>query len=558
MTEKKGIKILFIYPNTFGMNMLPPAIALFSAILKKRGHKVEIFDTTYYSIDYGIDSDGSKMEKLNVVPYSMEEKGIRLKTEDWKLDFNEKINEYKPDLIAISSTEDMWELGMKVLEEARDYKIENNTPVIAGGVFPTFAPEICIKNELVDLVCVGEGENALIDLSQKILDGGQDFSKVTNLWVKKDNEIIAKNSISKPVDINQNPIIDISLFEEARLYRPMSGKVYKMIPIETIRGCPFTCTFCNSPDQMKLYKGEGSNFYRKKKMNLVYEELKHFKEHHGVEYNYFWADTFLGMNKDEFEAFVEMYKEIKLPFWMQTRPETINDYNMKKLADVGLHRVSFGVEHGNEDFRKKILDRRWKNKDIIAKLSIPHKYGIQFSCNNITGFPDETKKLAFDTIELNRQIDSDNANIYSFVPFHGTPLRKLCEKKGLIKPETITKCLTSESQLNMPQYPPHEIEEIKKCFSLYIKFPKSRCKEIERAEKNDAEGQKIYKALKEEYLEKYMPKPDADPHGGQEDFKDVENPYCIPTPKPQLKDKKVSTHMINLNVSKDPNKDEMI
>ena len=32
MTEKKGIKILFIYPNTFGMNMLPPAIALFSAI----------------------------------------------------------------------------------------------------------------------------------------------------------------------------------------------------------------------------------------------------------------------------------------------------------------------------------------------------------------------------------------------------------------------------------------------------------------------------------------------------------------------------------------------
>ena len=30
-----GIKILFFYPNTFGMNMLPPAIALFSAILKK-------------------------------------------------------------------------------------------------------------------------------------------------------------------------------------------------------------------------------------------------------------------------------------------------------------------------------------------------------------------------------------------------------------------------------------------------------------------------------------------------------------------------------------------
>ena len=51
-------------------------------------------------------------------------------------------------------------------------------------------------------------------------------------------------------------------------------------------------------------------------MDLVYEELKHFKEVHNVEYNYFWADTFLGMNKKaEFEAFYEMYKEIiKLPF----------------------------------------------------------------------------------------------------------------------------------------------------------------------------------------------------------------------------------------------------
>ena len=74
--------------------------------------------------------------------------------------------------------------------------------------------------------------------------------------------------------------------------------------------------------------------------------------------------------------------------------------------------------------------------------------------------------MAFDTIELNRHIDADNANIY-VVPFHGTPLRKMCEDMGLIKPETITKCLTAESQLNQPQYPPHEIEEIKNVF-LYM------------------------------------------------------------------------------------------
>jgi len=63
-----GIKVLFLYPNTFGMNMLPPAIALFSAILKHEGHEVALFDATYYAIDYGIDSDGIKAERLNVSP----------------------------------------------------------------------------------------------------------------------------------------------------------------------------------------------------------------------------------------------------------------------------------------------------------------------------------------------------------------------------------------------------------------------------------------------------------------------------------------------------------
>tara|TARA_B100000427_G_C15422775_1_gene557145 strand:- start:144 stop:1043 length:900 start_codon:yes stop_codon:yes gene_type:complete len=280
---------------------------------------------------------------------------------------------------------------------------------------------------------------------------------------------------------------------------------------------------------MRFYKGLGHNYYRKKKMDLVYKELKHFKDNHKVEYNYFWADTFLGMSNKELDEFCEMYKEINLPFWMQTRPETITEDNMSKLKKVGLHRISFGVEHGNEEFRKRILDRRWKNKDIIEKLKIPKKYDIQFSTNNITGFPTETKKLAFDTIELNRHIDATNTSIYSFVPFHGTPLRKMCEDLGLIKPETITKCLTAETQLNMPQYPPHEIEEIRKCFSMYVKFPKNRWKEIKRAEKNDKEGNRIFKELKEEYLEKYMPKPDADPHGGMDSFKDIENPnICVP------------------------------
>ena len=219
--------------------MVPPAIAMFSALLKEHGHSVDIFDSTYYQLDYGIDSDGSKVERLNVIPYDLGEKGIKRKTSNWSVDLEKQVNSFKPDLIAISSTEDMWELGVYFLESIRSYIELNATPVIAGGVFPTFAPELCLQHDLIHMVCVGEGENALIDLCNRIAMG-RPYVDVTNLWIKLADGKIKRNPISKPVDINQNPKADMSLFEEARLYRPMAGKIYKMFPIETHRGCPFT------------------------------------------------------------------------------------------------------------------------------------------------------------------------------------------------------------------------------------------------------------------------------------------------------------------------------
>jgi anaerobic magnesium-protoporphyrin IX monomethyl ester cyclase len=157
-----GIKVLFIYPNTYGMNMLPPAIAIFSSVLKARGHRVELFDSTYYQTDFGIDSDGTKSERLNVVPYSVEKHGIRLRESDWREDIKAHAESYEPDLIALSTTEDMWPLGTKLLEELESYIFRYQVPVIAGGVFPTFAPQLAVKHHLIDMVCVLSRKTALL------------------------------------------------------------------------------------------------------------------------------------------------------------------------------------------------------------------------------------------------------------------------------------------------------------------------------------------------------------------------------------------------------------
>ena len=107
-----------------------------------------------------------------------------------------------------------------------------------------------------------------------------------------------------------------------------------------------------------------------------------------------------------------------------------------------------------------------------------------------------------DTIELNRFIDSHNQNLYSFVPFHGTPLRTLCEEMGLVQPDAITKALTDKPMLVQKQYSVEEIEGLQKCFVLYVKMDKKRWKDIERAEADTPEGNRIFEEHKQEYVEK--------------------------------------------------------
>lgn len=58
------MKILFLYPNLRGMNMLPPAVAILSRLLKDENHDVDLFDTTYYKDAEILDDESAKHSAL--------------------------------------------------------------------------------------------------------------------------------------------------------------------------------------------------------------------------------------------------------------------------------------------------------------------------------------------------------------------------------------------------------------------------------------------------------------------------------------------------------------
>lgn len=484
--------------------MLPPGVSLLSACLKRDGHSIRLFDTTSYDsvtingVEDSIDADVDKSDRLNVRPAPPHPK-VHLKFTNVYEDFRKEVLEFQPDLIALSVTEDMFHLGIALLKHIDDLEILT----IAGGVFPTFAPKLVLSYDSIDIVCKGEGEEALAELCRRLEDG-KPYDNIDNLWLKTRTGEIVSNP-TRMIDMDANPLIDVGLFEESRFYRPMGGTVYRMFPVETYRGCPYKCAYCNSPSQMALYKSEqGQSFLRRKSMEKMREELLFYKNDMKAEFLYFWADTFFSWSKDDLAQFQELYQEIKLPFWCQTRPETITSKRIEQLVSMGCQRISLGVEHGNAEFRQKYLARRMSNDLIVNGMKLLNDAGISYSVNNIMGFPHETREIAFDTIRLNTLFKASDRNCYPFTPFSGTPLRKVCEELDLVRPTDIVQSMSVHgSVLDMPQFRRDEVNGLCKTFNLYVNFPESRWGEIQKAESNTAAGEKIFSKLKDEFVDRF-------------------------------------------------------
>ncbi|KKK86332.1 hypothetical protein LCGC14_2764300 [marine sediment metagenome] len=202
------------------------------------------------------------------------------------------------------------------------------------------------------------------------------------------------------------------------------------------------------------------------------------------------------MSIRQLSEFAEMYVKFDVPFWCQSRIETIQDKKIEILKQMNCNRMSVGIEHGNEKFRKKILNKDFTNKQVIKAFKILDKHQLKVSVNNVIGFPDETRKLVFDTIKLNRKIKFDSINGFVFQPYRGTKLREYCKEKGYLKDENISDNLIGHSILEMPQLSRDEIEGLLRTFVLYVKLPKKYYKDIKVAEQLNEEGNNMLNKLK--------------------------------------------------------------
>lgn len=478
-------KVLLVYANTPMEPLVPLGIASLATQLQLSGFSVKLFDTTFYKRDDDSNDQDARVKSLQIKAANYSKVGVEMLDKDPIEDFIILIHDYKPDLVGVSCVEVTYELGLKLLKSIRELKIPN----IIGGCFATFSTEEIMSNDLVDMICTGEGENLIAELARRMVRN-EPISDIPNLWSRKEGKVVKSEKVDL-VDVKSLPVPNFNIFAPERIYRAMSGKIYRMLPVEFSRGCPYQCSYCSAPSYAKKFVNSGK-WLRFKNINQIMKEIDFYVNEYDVEYFYFISETFLAMPAKKRQEFYKHYEKYRIPFWFNTRPETINDKDVKCLERIGCHRISIGIESGNEEFRRKMLKRNYSNKAVLKAVDIIQKTNIQLSVNNMIGFPDETRDMVFDTIELNRKFEADDHSVSIFQPFRGTELYNYCMLKGYLDPDK--KCSESftESVLEMPSLSKDQIKGLHRTFNLYRRMDRSFWPDIEKAESLDEDGDKIF------------------------------------------------------------------
>ena len=483
------MKVLIIYPNVHNTSRINLGIAYLSACLKKHGHEVKLFDTTFYKEKGEMSDEDFRSKSLQVTDVDLFEQGVTYRHSKFMInDLKSLIQDFKPDILGLNCVDATYNLGKKLLESVQDFKIFT----IAGGARVSVDPESVIAEKYVNAICVGEGEETFVELCEKIERGN--IESIRNLWIKTKNKVIKSNR--RPlIDIDTLPMPDWDIFSDLHLIRPMAGKAYRMGSFDMSRGCPYKCSYCANQFYAELNKGYG-NYCRQKNPELLIQEIKHKVQKYNLNFIMFYDDLF--PTNEYIDKFCDLYGEIGLPFYVNMRPEVVKEKTVKKLYDVGLCSVGIGVESGDESFRKKILNRNYSNQVVINAFNIMKQFKIRTSSFNIIGSPFETRENIFNTIKLNKEIMPASSTVSYFYPYRGTPLRKTSIEAGFFNPaeeETMDIAHRTGSALIMPQISPEEISFLFMKFQLFVKLPRLFWPLIKYTEKENTIAGYLSKAL---------------------------------------------------------------
>jgi len=412
------MKVLFVYPDIegpqhYGSKKYYHGIGYLSSWLKVHGHQTGLIYLSYL------------MERE---------------------EFLRQVRSFGPAVVAFSSTTNQF----PYTRHARLIKeYDRQIITLAGGAHPTLAPEDSLQDRALDMICVGEGEDALLELVTALEKGG-DYTTIKNLWVRRGDDIIRNPLRPLIARLDDYPFADREVFDFQGILEADNYWVDMMAG----RGCPYDCSYCCNPGLKSQFRGLGK-YTRYRDVENIMAEIHQLESRYKIKTLNFQDDVFT-LKHDWTIAFCAAYKahgfSSKYPFWINTRVERVEEEEIVKiLADAGCRGIRVGLESGNEALRRDVLKRRMSNETIRTTFRLVQKYGMETYTCNMLGLPGETPEMIQETIDFNRELAPSQLQFSVFYPYPMTELHDIAVSKGYYKEgDHTTSYYDKKSLLTLP------------------------------------------------------------------------------------------------------------
>lgn len=369
-----------------------------------------------------------------------------------------------PDVIAFSVTTGEVPFMTSLIETLRP---RFSGKIIAGGVHPTFYPEI-LESCGLDAVCVGEGDRALCAYLDALSRGG-DGREVLNFHVKTQKGLIRQPLRPLIGDLDRLPDADRRLYPDAySLYRKKNHDLLYHRVVMTGRGCPGACAFCFNPQYNALYQGKGTVVRRRSAARII-AEVKALTACGKTLFVTFDDDSFTLAPRSWLDNFCRAYgREIGLPFKINSVAGALSEKRVRMLKQAGCHAVKIGLESGNETLRTGLLSKKVSNQSLIRAADRLRQHGILLQTFNMVGLPGETLDQALETYALNRRLRPAFLWCSLLNPYPGTAIHRHCLDTGRLKSQSHNSCEPYSYFNQSPLDPAPELVRLQKRMFAFL------------------------------------------------------------------------------------------
>ena len=312
------------------------------------------------------------------------------------------LKEKKISFVGISLVTDNYSSSVLLTGEIK--KKMPNIPVIWGGAHVNVMPEESLNH--ADMICLGEGEEALLELVRNMSGGDKVDTSIKNIWFNTDRGIVRNELRPLEENLDKYPFPDLDLsnmyvMNESSFETMNEGHIGHEFSIMASRGCPYSCTYCYNNYRRRQYKGKGK-YLRIRSIENVIEELAIAKRtFKGIRKIKFMDDSFVARKMDDFEKFKVLYLEnIDLPFYALAEPMAFELNKIRLLRECGLSELQVGLQSGSERTNREEYNRKISNQKILQMMQSVNSLGISVIYDLIFNNPYETPKDLIETIDF--------------------------------------------------------------------------------------------------------------------------------------------------------------